>query len=434
MFDRLDHRALLQSLALVLALLLAFVPSSSIWAQETDAGDPTAETALPQVGDLRILNNDERARLVIDLDATSAFAIAALSGPDRIVVDLKAGGLTAPIAETPAGDGLLSAYALDIAEKGRVRAVLTLAAPVQVQQAYIVEPIDGQPARLIVDLIPDTPARFAQRVSDDFKAALARQQAEQEAALAAAEPAPESTPVTPPPVTLSAGQPRPLIVIDPGHGGIDGGATAFNGAREKDIVFDFAMELQRLLVESDRFDIAMTRDDDTFVRLEDRVTLARTNKADLFISVHADKFEDPEIRGTSLYMRDEEATDELDKVLAENENRADLVAGFAPPDSDVRVTTILVELMQRETRRRSYTAARAILDALESHTRLRKIPLHKADFFVLQAPEVPALLIELGFLSNDQDVANLTRESWRDETAAAIAAGIEAYFDGLAQN
>lgn len=433
MFDRLDHRALVQSLALVLLIALAFVPAAPVRAQETAAETPV-EAALPQVNDLRILNNDERARLIIDLDATSAFAIAALSGPDRIVVDLKAGGLTAPIAETPAGDGLLSAYALDIAEQGRVRAVLTLSAPVQVQQAYLVEPVDNQPARLIVDLIPDTPARFAQRVSDDFKAALARQQAEEAAALADAEPAPDTAPAVPPPVTLSAGQPRPLIIIDPGHGGIDGGATAFNGAREKDIVFDFSLELQRLLVETNRFDVAMTRDDDTFVRLEDRVQMARANKADLFLSIHADKFDDPEIRGTSLYMRDEEATDELDKVLAENENRADLIAGFAPPDSDARVTSILVELMQRETRRKSYVAARAILDTLESHTRLRKIPLHKADFFVLQAPEVPALLIELGFLSNDQDVANLTRESWRDETAAAIAAGIAAYFDGLAQN
>ena len=199
-------------------------------------------------------------------------------------------------------------------------------------------------------------------------------------------------------------------------------------------MFSFAEELQRLLVDMNRFDVAMTRDDDSFIRLEDRVALGRANKADLFVSIHADKFEDPEIRGTSLYMRDEEATDELDKVLAENENRADLVAGFAPPDSDERVTSILVELMQRETRRKSFLAARAILSALESHTRLRKIPLHKADFFVLQAPEVPALLVELGFLSNAQDVANLTKESWRDETAEAVAAGIAAYFDGLAQN
>jgi len=198
MLNRLDLRAIPQSLALVFALILALASPGVAPAQDAASAETQAESveetaaALPQIAGMRILNNDERARLIIDLDATSEFAIASLSGPDRVVVDLKAAQLAEPIAETPAGDGLLSAYALDTAEEGRVRAVLTLAAPVQVQQAYQVAPVDNQPARLIVDLIPDTPARFAQRVNDDFRAALARQQAEEEAVLAAAEPAPVS--------------------------------------------------------------------------------------------------------------------------------------------------------------------------------------------------------------------------------------------------
>ena len=239
MLKRLDLRAIPQGLALVLALMMALAQVSAAPAQDSAPAEPVAESAaetavaaLPTIAGMRILNNEERARLIIDLDATSEFAIAALSGPDRLVVDLKAGQLAEPIAETPAGDGLLSAYALDTAEEGRVRAVLTLAAPVQVQQAYQVEPVDNQPARLIVDLIPDTPARFAQRVNDDFRAALARQQAEEDAALASAEPAPV-TQVPETPLVIATGQPRPLIVIDPGHGGIDGGATADNGARGK---------------------------------------------------------------------------------------------------------------------------------------------------------------------------------------------------------
>ncbi|MBU1175506.1 MAG: N-acetylmuramoyl-L-alanine amidase [Alphaproteobacteria bacterium] len=432
--------AMQQGFALIFAVLALCWAVPAALAQADGAADVPAVAAPeqadappPEVAGLRILNNDERARLIVDLNAVTEFAIAALNGPDRIVVDMRAEGLAAPIDETPAGDGLIGVYALAKAEAGRVRATLTLSAPAQVQQAYLVAPVDDQPARLIVDLIPDSPARFAERVSEDYKAALARQAAA-DAATAAAEAATAAAQPAPSPVTITSGTPRPLIVIDPGHGGIDGGAEAFNGIREKDVVFDFALELQRLLVAMNRFDVSMTRDADTFVKLEDRVTLARANKADLFISIHADKFEDTAIRGTSLYMRDEKATHELDRILAERENRADLIAGFVPPDSDERVTSILVGLMQRETRRKSFQAAQAVLQSLESHTRLRKIPLHRADFYVLQAPEIPALLIELGFLSNEADVANLTRKDWRDETADAIAAGIAAYFDGIDQN
>ncbi len=393
-----------------------------------------------RVVDIRILNNEDRARLIIDLSDVSQFAIASLAEPDRIVVDVKADALFAPIAATEAGTGLIATYTLDLAEQGRVRAVLNLSSPAQVQQAYMVAPIENQPARLIVDLIPDTAEHFANRVADDYRAAEARLDENASAPVNGNDEAEARTdgeagdlPV-PPPVIEGAAKPRPLVIIDPGHGGIDGGAEAPTGLKEKDVVLDFARELQRLLVAQDQYDVAMTRQDDTFLRLEERVAIARANKADLFISIHADKFEDAEIRGTSIYVRDEQATDVLDKVLADSENRADLVAGFAPPDVDERVTSILVELMRRETRRQSFRAAEAMLNSLEPNTRLRKIPLHKADFFVLQAPEVPSVLIELGFLSNETDIANLTKHSWRDKTAEAIARGIKVYFDRAAQN
>ncbi len=398
----------------------------------------TATPAWPEVIDMRILSNAERARLIIDLNGMSEFATASLAEPDRIVVDVKAKGLEAPIEEKKAGDGLIGAYALKVAEEGRVRATLTLNAPAEVQQAYLLEPVDTQPARLIVDLVPTTPARFAHQVADDYKTAMMRARQQAAASQATADNDADGAGAATEPLALppAAGpaRARPLIVIDPGHGGIDGGAEAPDGIDEKDVVLAFARELQKLLVEQGRFDVAMTRDDDSFLRLEERVALARTNKADLFISIHADKFEDPGIRGTSVYVRDARATDELDKVLAEGENRADLIAGFTPPEVDERVTSILVDLMRRETRRQSYLAAEAVIASLDPTIRMRKIPLHKADFFVLQAPEVPSMLIELGFLSNSDDVANLDREKWRDGTAAAIAKGIAAYFDGMGQN
>lgn len=224
---------------------------------------------------------------------------------------------------------------------------------------------------------------------------------------------------------------RPLVVIDPGHGGIDNGASTPNGVHEKDIVLAFALKLQALLVESGRFDVALTREDDSFLRLEERVALARENKADLLISLHADTFQQSDIRGASIYTRDEQATDVLDKVLADSENKVDIIAGFAVPEMQPQVVDILVDLMRRDTRKQSYVAAQAMIRQLEPSVQLRKFPVRQADFFVLQAPEVPSILVELGFLSNAEDIANLQETGWRDRVVEALARGIATYFDGL---
>lgn len=393
-----------------------------VCAGAAEAQEATQPAELPRLLDARVLSTTERARLVLDLSGTTEFAIAALDRPDRIAVDVKVSGVDLNAKVQPPKDGIISAVSLELAETGRARAELRLSGPAQVQQAYVLEPFDDQPARLVVDLIPDTPERFAQRVREDFVGAQMRGSKDIVDAS------------TPPGSSNVDHHTRPLIVIDPGHGGIDGGAEAPNGVKEKDIVLDFALELQKLLVATDRFDVALTREDDTFLRLEERVSLARANKADLFLSIHADSFQQPSARGASVYTRDDRATDVLDKVLADQENKADLVAGFAVPDGEPEVVNILVDLMRRETRRQSYVAANALVEQLEPSVRLRRFPVRQADFFVLQAPEVPSVLVELGFLSNDKDISNLTAGAWRDRTAEALARGISAYFDLLAQN
>lgn len=382
----------------------------------------TEVAAFPTLIGARVLSNSERARLILDLSGVTEFAIVSLSEPNRIAVDVRVRNVAAETGVKAAGGGILANYSVGMVEDGRGRAVLNLSEPAQVQQAYLLEAFDNQPARLVVDLIPDSEAHFAKRVAEDLAAAEAGQN-EQKVDL----------PTAPGQSNVKSGS-RPLIVIDPGHGGPDGGADAPNGAKEKNIVLEFARELQRLLVSADRFDVALTRDDDSFLRLEERVAIARENKADLFISIHADTFEDADVQGASIYTRDERATDVLDKVLAENENRADIVAGFAAPDTQANVINILVDLMRREMRRQSYVAAKSMIAHLEPSIRLRKFPLRQADFFVLQAPDVPSILVELGFLSNNEDIANLTAEAWRDRTAEGLARGIAAYFDGVNQN
>lgn len=379
--------------------------------------ESAAVVALPNVIDVRVTAAEDRARLVIDLADRTEFSFVSLSDPDRLAVDVRAGTFSVPEPTGGPGQGnLVSEYVLEQAAGDRVRTTLTLTGPAQVQQAYVLDPFDDQPARLVVDIIPASTEIFAANVERD------------RAAWETAAQTVESTPAGGSELPMAT---RPLVVIDPGHGGIDSGAEAGNGIKEKDIVLAFSLRLQELLVASGRFDVALTRQDDTYLRLEERVALARNNKADMFISIHADSFQQPEIRGASIYTRDENATDVLDKVLADTENKSDVIAGFSMPQMAPEVVDILLDLMRREMRVQSYMAAQAIVHSLEPSVALRRFPVRQADFFVLQAPDVPSVLVELGFLSNASDIANLTQSDWQDRTAEAIARGISTYFDKL---
>lgn len=395
----------------LLALAAAILP---LHAQEAA---PTAPVALPNVIDIRVTVGEDRARLVIDLAAKTEFSFVSLSEPDRLAVDVRAGTFSVPEPSgSPSETTLISSYLVEQAAPDRVRTTLALAGPAQVQQAYVLDPFEDQPARLVVDIIPADAATFAANVERDRAASATVVQTAQ------------STPAGGSELPIAT---RPLVVIDPGHGGIDSGAEAPNGVREKDIVLAFSLRLQELLVESGRFDVALTREDDTYLRLEERVDLARTNKADLFLSIHADSFQQPEIRGASVYTRDENATDVLDKVLADSENKSDVIAGFAMPQMAPEVVDILLDLMRREMRKQSFMAAQSIVHQLEPSVALRRFPVRQADFFVLQAPDVPSVLIELGFLSNIEDITNLTQSDWQNRTAEAIARGISTYFDSV---
>ncbi|MCZ4345283.1 N-acetylmuramoyl-L-alanine amidase [Devosia neptuniae] len=410
---------------ILLLPLLVCLMSMTVGSLAQEAVAPvSAPVGLPNVMDVRVTVTPERARLVIDLAAKTEFSLVSLSEPDRLAIDVRAATLTVPEpVATPSEEGVISEYRVEQAGPDRVRTTLMLSAPAQVQQAYVLDPFEDQPARLVVDIIPASAGEFATNVARDLATA------QDMAALGAVVPVTDSsTPAGGSELPIAT---RPLVVIDPGHGGIDSGAEAAGGVKEKDIVLSFALKLQQLLVDSGRFDVALTREDDTFLRLEERVALARTNKADIFISIHADSFQQPEIRGASVYTRDENATDVLDKVLADSENKSDVIAGFAMPQMAPEVVDILLDLMRREMRHQSYTLAQSIVHQLEPSVTLRRFPVRQADFFVLQAPDVPSVLVELGFLSNASDMANLLQGDWQSRTADALARGISSYFDSL---
>jgi len=437
-------------------LLAAFL---AFWAISAWAAAPR----LPDVLDARVTSTPDRARLIIDLSGSTEFAVAFLDSPERIAIDVKANTVAMSSPGAVSGSGLVSAFNTVLAEDGRARTELTLTQPAIVQQAYVLDPIGDQPARLIVDLIPTNDADFKQRAAADLANALQKAgpdveppETSSETSVAALPPSSEESPAwsaeppavssseaassaeatAPPAVTDVPLRPsvsatpgsRPLIVIDPGHGGIDNGASAPSGIHEKDITLAFALQLRDLLVGTGLFDVAMTRDDDTYLTLNERVELARENRADLFISLHADTFQAADIRGASIYTRDEKATDILDKVLADGENRADIVAGYVQPDTKPAAVEFLVDLMRRQARQQAYLAAQDIVNAMQPSVALRRFPLRQADFFVLQAPDVPSMLIELGFMSNNADIANLENIDWRNKVVNAIALGVESYF------
>jgi N-acetylmuramoyl-L-alanine amidase len=364
----------------------------------------------------RVSTTPDRARVVFDLSAASAFSVLAFNDPRRLVVDVRATALTQLLPDNLAGQGLVESFTLGPSGEGAVRAELTLNDAVTVQQAYFLDPFDDQPARLVVDLIAATDDAF-----DELVVATTR-------ALGDEAPLPAFDP-TPPGESALDYSSRPLIVLDPGHGGLDGGAQSSNGIAEKQVVLAFAGRLQDLLIATGRFDVALTRNEDIFVPLESRVAMARQNRASLFISIHADSFNQSEIRGAAVYVRGEQPTDTQDGQFATRENLVDLLAGLAPPDAPLSVVSILSDLMRRETRRLSHMAAGALVDQMEPSVELRGTALRQADFVVLAAPEVPSVLLELGFLSNADDNTNMTALEWQDRMAEAAARGIASYFD-----
>ncbi len=404
---------------LMLGIFVALAASYPGFSQETAAPADAEAASAPALLDSRVTATEERARLVLDLTTPTEFAVSLIADPMQVVVELRAqtgdGGTT-----QTTGEGLVTGYTVSAPASDRVRVSLTLDAPAQVQQSYILDAFEDQPARLVIDLIPDTLENFAGQAQGEIAQSDQTAQPD-EATLDGQQTAPGET-------ATANTDVRPLVVIDPGHGGVDGGAQAANGLEEKHIVLAFALKLQNLLVETGRFDVALTRDTDVFLTLDQRIQLARQNQADLFVSLHADSFDQPDVRGASVYTRGELATTDLDRILAETESRADLVAGFDPPE-DEGVVDVLVDFLSRETQHQSYLAGQSLIEQLEPSVQLRRFPLRQADFYVLNSPDIPSVLIELGFLSNSDDTENLTTDAWLDRVAAALARGVAVYFD-----
>ncbi|WP_298424475.1 N-acetylmuramoyl-L-alanine amidase, partial [Rhodoblastus sp.] len=237
----------------------------------------------------------------------------------------------------------------------------------------------------------------------------------------------QAEPPPPPPAPASE---KPVVVIDPGHGGVDTGALGRNHAIEKNVTLAFAKTLADKLRASDRYRVVLTRDDDVFVPLGERVRIARRLNAALFVSVHADALasNSAEVTGATVYTVSDRASDAEAARIAEHENMADSAAGEEAKENANDVNDILFDLTRRETRAFSHVFARSLTEYFKVAGRLNKNPRRSAGFVVLKAPDVPSVLLELGYLSNAADVADLDSADWRDKETSQVAKAIEAFF------
>ena len=367
---------------------------------------------LPAVTAVRVGGDAQKTRFIMDLSQKIDVAAFALANPYRVVVDLPQVAFRLPDKIGEQSRGLVKAFRYGLIMQGGSRVVLDTAGPVKVEKAFVLDADAGEPARLVIDLAATDRASFMRALTLD------------------AGPERRTTAKPPEPPAKAANDTRPLIVLDPGHGGIDQGARAQSGELEKDVVLQFAQILRSRLEQTGKYRIAMTRTDDTFIALSDRVKFSRSNGAALFISIHADSLPKGEgqAEGATVYTLSETASDAEAARLAEAENKADAIAGVDLTIEPDDVANILFDLAQRETKTYSMKFARTVVGELKSSARLHKQPLKSAGFKVLTAPDVPSVLIELGYMSTKGDLKMMTSDVWQTKTAGAVAQAVDSFF------
>lgn len=387
--------------------LFAMAPGCAISAARADSATPVAVAA-------HLTDEGESAKLTFDLSGPVEGHARPIAEPDRILIDI-------PEVEfqiNPNGAKLVSsrdgaivkALRFGLLSQGRSRIVIELARPACVEK---------------LETKPVARGSEASRLTLELKAC-------GEATFATAVRASQPTPTPSPSESAAALAPSgpPVIVLDPGHGGVDGGAYGVRGSVEKSIVFDYALELKRELEATGKYKVLMTRTSDAFVSLEDRVKFAQDANAALFVSIHADTLPGAgsDVSGTTVYTCSDRASDVEAARIAERENAADKAAGADRKDDAAGVADILFDLKRRETRAYAHLFSREVVAQWQGAGHLNHNPERSAGFMVLKAPDFPSVLVELGYLSNPQDVANLVSPDWRAKTAAAMTTAIGRFF------
>ncbi len=354
----------------------------------------------------RIVGDQTRARLIVDFDRKIKHEAYLLDNPRRIIIDLPRVyfGLEGESGRLP--KTLVSDMRYGTISQKSSRIVLQLNHTVVIEDSRLSSVEEGRRHRLILDLVKADQEAFSKAVRAETRDKPAK-----------------------PKNTDAKAQRKYRVVLDPGHGGIDGGAIGGLNTVEKQITLDFARGLKKILSKDAYLEVLLTREDDEFVSLSDRIKFAREKEGDLFISIHADSLRQRNIRGATVYTLSQEGSDEISNALAKKQNRVDLIAGLHLPEvKQAEVTDILIDLTRRETKAFSENFAKLMVVSMKNDVRLIRNPHRAADFFVLKAPEIPSVLLELGYLSNEGDEKQMSSKQWQTKAANAVARAVRGFF------
>ena len=387
---------------------------------------------------VRMHDHGTHTRLVVELTEGLGFKVFSLSQPYRMVVDLPEVKWQLSTQNQPLGTGVVRDIRYGLFQPGQSRIVLDLNEPANVQRAFLLAATGSTPWRMVIDLVSVSEAAFLGRsgpakgleVFPPNQGPAAPSKPVRQAA-ARGPNADERIPLPQRKPAVLASNSRPVIAIDPGHGGIDPGAIGVSGVREKDIALAAGRELKKALEQTGRYKVVLTRTRDVSLGLRQRIARARRAAADIFISLHADSIGRSDVRGLSVYTLSERASDREAAALADKENKADLIIGMDLSNESDDIRNILIDLAQRESLNLAAHLAAKLIAELRRQVKLLRNTHRFAGFAVLKAPDVPSVLLEMGYLSNREEERALRQASYRGKLILSIIRALDGYFSDM---
>lgn len=353
---------------------------------------PALSSAATTIKNMRIWTEEGRTRIVFDLNKPAEHSIFTLRGPDRLVVDLKDSRLSNGLQKMPAG-GAIDGIRTGLRANGQLRVVLDLNQAVR-SRSFSAGPNKQYGDRLVIDLHQEGNLRAVKRAAEEYVAGR-----------------------------------DVIIAVDPGHGGKDPGAIGRARTREKDVALAVAKRLAARIDAEPGMKAILVRSGDYYVDHRERMEIARRQKADLFVSVHADAVVDRRARGASVYILSTKgASNEAAKRLAQRENASEQVGGVSLSDKDEVLASVLLDLSQNAALSASLDAGEAVINQLARVGTVHKRKVQKADFMVLKSPDVPSILVETAYISNPDEEKKLKSRQHQENLSGAILAGIRSYF------